>query len=97
VANGLIVVRGKVYVRASSPSMSRILESAHDVGHEGAEKTLHRLRANFHLSGARAGVGLCQVVCRLSAEQDGAITLGRVALASEPAICYLGRRCHGFH
>jgi hypothetical protein len=48
---GLIAVRGKLYIPASSPSVPRILESVHGVGHEGAEKMLHRLRADFHLPG----------------------------------------------
>jgi hypothetical protein len=54
VVDDLIVTRGKVYVSASSPSVPRILENTHGVGHEGAEKTLHRLRADFHLPGALA-------------------------------------------
>jgi hypothetical protein len=54
VADGLIVVRDKVYVQGSSPSVPHILESAHNVGHEDAEKTLHRLRADFHVPSARA-------------------------------------------
>jgi hypothetical protein len=45
--DGLLTVRGKIYVLASSPSLSRILETEHGVGHEGAEKTLHRLRVDF--------------------------------------------------
>jgi hypothetical protein len=54
VVDDLIVARGKVYVPTSSPSIRRILENMHGVGHEGAEKTLHQLRADFHLPGARA-------------------------------------------
>jgi hypothetical protein len=48
------VVDGRVYVPATSPSLPSILDNAHGVGHEGTEKTLHRLRADFHVSRARA-------------------------------------------
>jgi hypothetical protein len=54
--DGLITVHGKIYVPALSSSISRILESVHDVGHEGAEKTLHRLWADFHIPDARRAV-----------------------------------------
>jgi hypothetical protein len=39
--DGLITVRGKVYVAANSPSLPAILTAVHDMGHEGTEKTLH--------------------------------------------------------
>jgi hypothetical protein len=41
--NGLITVRGKVYVAADSPSLPAILTAAQGMGHEGIEKTLHHL------------------------------------------------------
>jgi transposase InsO family protein len=49
-------VRGKVYVAADSPSLPAILTSAHDMGHEGTEKILHRLRRDFFVPGAAAAV-----------------------------------------
>jgi hypothetical protein len=49
-------VRGKIYVPASSPSLSRILETEHGVGHKGVEKTLHRLRVDFHIPGTRRAI-----------------------------------------
>jgi hypothetical protein len=42
--DGLVTVRGKVYVAVDSPSLPAILTAAHGMGHEGIEKTLHRLR-----------------------------------------------------
>jgi hypothetical protein len=54
--DGLITVRGKIYIPASSSSIPRILESVHDVGHEGAEKTLHQLWADFHVPDTRRAV-----------------------------------------
>jgi hypothetical protein len=53
VFNGLVMVNGYVYVPPVSTSLHVILESAHDSGHEGLEKMLHRLHTDFHLPGAR--------------------------------------------
>jgi hypothetical protein len=47
-------MRGKVYVVADSPSLPTILTTAHDMGHEGTEKTLHRLRRDFFVPWAAA-------------------------------------------
>ena len=33
-----------------------MLDLAHSVGHEGVQKTLHRLRAQFYIEGDRAQV-----------------------------------------
>jgi hypothetical protein len=52
--DGLITVHGKVYVAVDSPSLPAILTAAHDMGHEGTEKTLHRLRRYFFVPGAAA-------------------------------------------
>jgi hypothetical protein len=56
VVDRLITMHGKLYVPTSSPSVPRILESVHGIGHEGTEKTLHRLRADFHIPGAHKAV-----------------------------------------
>jgi hypothetical protein len=53
VADGLVTVRSKIYVLASSRSVPHILESMHGAVHEGTEKTLHRLWVDFHLLDAR--------------------------------------------
>lgn len=49
----LVTVSGRVVVASTSPSLPTILTAAHGTGHEGVQKTLHRLRADFHVSGAR--------------------------------------------
>jgi hypothetical protein len=54
--NGLITVHGKVYVSPTSPAAQLVLTSAHGIGHEGTEKTLHRVRADFFIPGARTAV-----------------------------------------
>jgi hypothetical protein len=56
VVDGLITRVGKVYVPADMPHLPVILSVMRDTGHEGAEKTLHRLRHNFYVPGARSAV-----------------------------------------
>jgi hypothetical protein len=57
VVDSLITRAGKVYVSADSPQhLPVILSAVHDMGQEGAEKTLHRMRRNFYVSGARSAV-----------------------------------------
>jgi hypothetical protein len=46
VLDGLITVKGKIYVLASSPTRLTLLDHAHGMGHEGTEKTLNRFRAD---------------------------------------------------
>ena len=54
--DGLITFKGRIFVSTSSPSLPAILELAHGLGHEGTQKTLSRLRADFHLARDRAVV-----------------------------------------
>jgi hypothetical protein len=51
VVDGLILFKGRVYVAPSSKTRQEILELVHGTGHEGVHKTLHRLRADFHIPG----------------------------------------------
>jgi hypothetical protein len=50
----LITAHGKVYVPPESPALAGLLAHTHGCGHEGTKKTLYRLRADFHVPGARA-------------------------------------------
>jgi hypothetical protein len=59
--DGLIKLRGRPFVMVTSPLLQAILEHVHDAGHEGTEKTLHRLRADIHILGQRDVV--CDFVC----------------------------------
>jgi len=54
--DGLIMFKGRVYVAATSAARQAILELVHGTGHEGVHKTLHRLRADFHLPNDRVVV-----------------------------------------
>jgi hypothetical protein len=56
VVDDLITKAGKIYVPTDSPHLPMILSAVHDMGHEGAEKTLHKLRRDFYVPGARSAV-----------------------------------------
>jgi len=47
IVDGLVLHNGRVFVPSSSSLWPQLLDTAHGVGHEGAQKTLHRLRASF--------------------------------------------------
>uniref|UniRef100_A0A0A9CM28 Integrase catalytic domain-containing protein n=1 Tax=Arundo donax TaxID=35708 RepID=A0A0A9CM28_ARUDO len=53
VVDGLLTKDGKVFVPQSSGLIDAVLTLAHGLGHEGVQKTLHRLRADFYIVGAR--------------------------------------------
>lgn len=55
VCDGLILRDGRVFVPAASPVLPSLLEAAH-AGHEGVERTLHRLRTDFAIPHAKRAV-----------------------------------------
>nr|CAH66032.1 H0515C11.8 [Oryza sativa] len=55
VCDGLILRDGRVFVPAASPVLPSLLEAAH-AGHEGVERTLHRLRADFAVLHAKRAI-----------------------------------------
>ena len=48
--DGLLLFRGKAFVPDSSELWPQLLADAHDMGHEGFQKTLHRFRSSFYNS-----------------------------------------------
>jgi hypothetical protein len=46
--DGLVLHSGRVFVPSSSALWPDILATAHGTGHEGVQKTIHRLRASFY-------------------------------------------------
>jgi len=46
--DGFIIHSGHIFVLESSSLWPQILATAHGAGHEGVQKTLHRLRASFY-------------------------------------------------
>jgi hypothetical protein len=39
--DGLIIIKGHIYLSATSPCLQQAHTAAHGVGHEGITKTLH--------------------------------------------------------
>jgi hypothetical protein len=53
VVDDLVMYCDRIYISTSSPSLQDMLTSSHGMGHEGTQKTLHRLCHNFFIPGAR--------------------------------------------
>jgi hypothetical protein len=53
VVDGLIMFDQRVYVSATSALLPALVAASHTSGHEGVQRTLHRLRADFHVPRAR--------------------------------------------
>jgi hypothetical protein len=49
VQDGLIFRSGKIHIPPQSELLQQVIQLAHTGGHEGIQKTLHRLRAHFHI------------------------------------------------
>jgi hypothetical protein len=56
VVDGLVTVAGRIHILAASLLVQVVVGTVHAMGHEGMEKTLHRLRSDFHIPGACAAV-----------------------------------------
>ena len=71
--DGVVTFQQRAYVPPASPLLGEVLAAAHDAGHEGIQKSLHRLRWDFHLPQARAAlqqyIRACQVCQRNKTEQ----------------------------
>ncbi|WVZ95693.1 hypothetical protein U9M48_041425 [Paspalum notatum var. saurae] len=46
--DGMVQYSGRLYVPPSSALLQEILVAVHEEGHEGVQRTLHRLRRDFH-------------------------------------------------
>jgi hypothetical protein len=100
--DGLITMADRVYLPPSSPSVQAVLTMAHSAGHEGVEKTLHRLRHDFFLPGAhgivRDLVRTCTVCQRNKVEQlhPGGLLPRQIASDAGRSIGGMGGHSHGF-
>jgi len=56
VRDGLLSYGGRIYLSADSPLLQELLSAVHDDGHEGVQRTLHRLRRDFHFPGMHTTV-----------------------------------------
>ena len=52
--DGLILHDARVFIPVASATLPAVLELVHSVGHEGFQKTLHRLRTEFFIEQDRA-------------------------------------------
>jgi hypothetical protein len=52
VLDGLLIINGQVYMPPTSSCFQAVLVVMQDIGHEGIERTLHRLCADFNVAGA---------------------------------------------
>ena len=53
---GLLLHGSRMFIRDVDELRRQALQLAHGAGHEGVQKTLHRLRADFHIPGDRSFV-----------------------------------------
>jgi hypothetical protein len=51
--DGMVAFDSRLYVPPSSPLLQEIMTTVHDDGHEGVQRTLHRLRRDFHFPNMR--------------------------------------------
>jgi hypothetical protein len=47
-ADGLVQYNGRLFIPSASPLVHDILQAVHEEGHEGVQRTMHRLRRDFH-------------------------------------------------
>jgi hypothetical protein len=48
VIDGMVQYGGWLYIPPASPLVPEIMAAVHEDGHEGVQRTLHRLRRDFH-------------------------------------------------
>jgi hypothetical protein len=46
--DGLVAFNGHLYIPPASPLLHELISAVHDDGHEGIQRTMHRLRRDFH-------------------------------------------------
>jgi hypothetical protein len=63
IVDGLLLYNGRAFVLEGSNLLLQLLCDAHEAGHKGAQKTLHRLRALFYNSRANRLVRDCVHSC----------------------------------
>ena len=49
----LVTYAGRLYIPPASPLLQELLAAVHEDGHEGVQRTLHRLRRDFHFPDMR--------------------------------------------
>ena len=65
---GLLLHGHRIFVPDVGDLRHQAIQLAHGAGHEGVQKTLHRLRSDFYFPGDRTSIaGLGALLCCLSA------------------------------
>jgi hypothetical protein len=82
---GLLLHGRRIYVLDSGDLRHQALLLAHSAGHEGIQKTLHRLRADFYIPGDRSLVADWVRSC-VTCQRNKTLTLPRLG-------CYSPSRC----
>ncbi|WVZ98121.1 hypothetical protein U9M48_043599 [Paspalum notatum var. saurae] len=63
--DGLLLKNNRIFVPPTSPLVPAIITDAHTAGHEGIQKTLHLVRATFHIPGDRGLIRQHVSSCRV--------------------------------
>jgi hypothetical protein len=92
--DGLIIVKGRIYLSATSPYIQQALTTAHGTGLEGIAKTLHRLHADFHVPGSCAIITEFVRACT-TCQRNKAEYLHPAGLLQPLEVLGLGRRRNG--
>jgi hypothetical protein len=66
--DGIVTFQQRAYVPPASPLVVKVLSMAHDGGHESIQKSLHRLRRDFHLPQARSALQQYPLLSSLSTQ-----------------------------
>lgn len=53
IRDGLLTYSGRICIGSDSPLLQELLAIVHNDGHEGVQRTLHRLRRDYHFPGMR--------------------------------------------
>ena len=56
VVDGMVQYGGRLYIPLASPLLQEIVAAVHEDGHEGVQRTLHRLRRDFHFPNMKQAV-----------------------------------------
>jgi hypothetical protein len=72
--DGMVQFAGRLYIPADSPLLQEIVGAIHEDGHEGVQRTLHRLRRDFHFPNMKQvvqdRVRTCEVCQRYKSEHQ---------------------------
>lgn len=56
VVDNMVTFSGRLYILPTSPLLQELIVATHEDGHEGVQRTLHRLRRDFHAHNLRKNV-----------------------------------------